>query len=50
MKSFFIKHNFALQALSLIALTSATMAANSRCAYIFHNPEKPDSLNKLRRF
>ena len=41
---------FFLQTLSCIALTVATMTANSRCAYIFHNPKKPDSLQQLKKF
>ncbi|MCI9298372.1 MAG: cyclic lactone autoinducer peptide [Lachnospiraceae bacterium] len=33
-----------------MALMVATVAANSRCAYIFHDPAKPDSLKRLRKF
>ena len=33
-----------------LAIVSATMASNSRCAYIFHDPKKPDSLKQLRKF
>lgn len=49
-KRLFTKHHFALQTLSCMALVVATMSANSRCAYIFHNPKKPDSLQQLRKF
>ena len=42
------KH-FALQTLCCLALTIATFAANTRCAYIYHNPPKPDSLSLLKK-
>ena len=44
------KKSLALQALARIALTSATVGANSACAYIFHNPKKPESLKQLKKF
>lgn len=42
--------SFALQTLSCLALTAATLAANSRCAYIYHNPKKPSELQQLKKF
>lgn len=47
-KSFHPK-SFALQTLSCLALTAATLAANSRCAYIYHNPKKPSELRQLKK-
>lgn len=44
------KENCILHGISSMALTTATMAANSRCAYIFHDPKKPDALKQLRKF
>ncbi len=44
------KQSIALQALERIALASATVGANSACAYIFHNPKKPESLKQLKKF
>lgn len=44
------EHHFLLQTLSHTAFTAATLIANSRCAYIYHNPKKPDALQQLRRF
>lgn len=49
-KKFFQTNSFAFQALSCLALTVATLAANSRCAYIYHNPKKPSELQQLKRF
>lgn len=43
------KSHFALNSLCCLSLITATLAANSRCAYIFHNPEKPSALNKLKK-
>lgn len=39
-----------LQVLGHVALTSAYAGANSACAFIFHNPEKPEALKKLKKF
>ncbi len=39
-----------MHGLSRLALTSATAAANSKCAYIFHDPKKPEELKQLRKF
>lgn len=44
------KQNCILQGISNVALNTATMAANSHCAYIFHDPKKPDALKQLRKF
>lgn len=49
-KKLFTKHHFMLQTVSCMALAVATISANTRCVYIFHNPQKPDSLKQLRNF
>ena len=49
-KKFFQTKSFALQTLSCLALTVATVAANSRCAYIYHDPKKPAELQQLKKF
>ena len=49
-KTLLSKKNLVLQSLCSLAIVSATMASNSRCAYIFHNPKKPDSLKQLSKF
>lgn len=49
-KKTFQTKTFAYQTLSRLALTTATLSANSRCAYIYHNPKKPDSLNQLKKY
>lgn len=41
--------NRGLQLLSHIAMASAHAGANSACAFIFHDPEKPEALKKLRK-
>ncbi len=38
-----------LRSLSHLALTTATLSANSRCAYIYHNLQKPDELKQLKK-
>lgn len=50
LKNFFSKHHFFLQSMCCMALAVATFTANSRCAYIFHNPKKPDSLKQLQKY
>ncbi len=35
--------------LSNIALSFSTMAANSRCICIYHQPKMPDEVRKLRK-
>lgn len=49
-KKFFHTNAATFQALSCLALTVATFAANSRCAYIFHDPQKPGKLDQLKKF
>lgn len=49
-KNLFKTKSFAFQTLSCLALTAATLAANSRCAYIYHNPKKPKELQQLKNF
>ena len=49
-KKFFQTKSFTLQTLSCLALTVATLAANSRCVYIYHNPKKPNELQQLKKF
>ncbi len=39
----------ALKMLGVLALFSAFWGANSLCMFCFHNPEKPEALNKLRK-
>lgn len=36
--------------LASIALVFSVFAANSKCMCIYHDPEKPDELKKLRKF
>lgn len=43
-------NNPALKALSNLALTSAKIAANTSCAYIYHQPPKPTELKCLKKF
>ena len=50
LKKLFAKHHFTLQAISCIALFAATITANTRCAFIFHDPKKPACLKQLRKF
>lgn len=50
LKKFFTQNPVMLQTLSCMALTVATLTANSRCVYIFHNPKKPDALQELKKF
>lgn len=44
-----LKNHLAMNSLCCLSLITATLAANSRCAYIFHNPEKPSMLNQLKK-
>lgn len=50
LKKKFRMKSFALQSLGCLALMAATFAANSRCAYIYHNPKKPNELQRLKKF
>ncbi|WP_378961082.1 cyclic lactone autoinducer peptide [Mediterraneibacter gnavus] len=36
--------------LASIALVFSVFAANSKCMCIYHDPEKPEELKKLRKF
>lgn len=49
-KTIFKTKLFSLQTLSSLAFAVAIVAANSRCAYIYHNPDKPDELQRLKKF
>lgn len=49
-KKFFQTNAVTFQTLSCLALTVATFAANSRCAYIYHDPKKPSELDQLKKF
>lgn len=47
----YMKRNFltiSSEVLRKATLLSASISANTKCAYIFHNPLKPDSLKKLK--
>lgn len=51
------KHKFipkarvvSLQTLKNLAFVVAMVAANTRCAYIYHNRDKPDELRQLKKF
>ena len=44
------KHSAALKALGSVALLSATVGANSKCVFCFHDPQKPEALKKLKKF
>lgn len=50
------KHKFipkarvvSLHMLRYLAFVVATVAANTRCAYIYHNRDKPDELRQLKK-
>lgn len=43
-----VESHLAQTSLCCLSLITATLAANSRCAYIFHNPKKPSTLNQLK--
>lgn len=43
-------HSRGLKVLERTALASASAGANSACMFIFHNPKKPEALNKLKKF
>lgn len=42
--------NHGLKLLERAALASAHAGANSFCVWLFHNPKKPEALNKLKKF
>lgn len=37
-------------ALSAVATTMLSSAANSRCAFVYHQPKQPTELKKFRKF
>ncbi|MCI8936382.1 MAG: cyclic lactone autoinducer peptide [Lachnospiraceae bacterium] len=37
-------------ALVSLAQRSLSSAANSRCAYVFHQPKQPENVKKYRKF
>lgn len=39
-----------LKILERAALASAYAGANSACAYVYHDPKKPEALKKLKKF
>ncbi len=41
---------FGLKMLERAALISAHAGANSACTYIYHDPKKPGTLKKLKKF
>lgn len=40
---------FIFQTITSLAFSLAVVAANTRCAYIYHQPPKPDELKALRK-
>lgn len=50
MKKLLSKFTNVTTILGCFSLIFATIIANGRCCAIFHEPEKPDDLSKLRRF
>lgn len=52
MKSFkkLVKKHFTIHNLSCLAFAFAILAANTRCAYIYHQPEKPEALKQLKKY
>lgn len=41
---------FAEKALTNVAKNMLTVAANSRCMLIYHQPKQPEALNKFKKF
>lgn len=37
-------------ALTSVSTAMASTAANSRCAFVFHQPKQPSELKKFRKF
>ncbi len=48
-KDYLAQHNYFLAVLSCMSISIARVAANSKCMYIFHDPEKPAYLEKLEK-
>lgn len=46
----FLKKVSAPGMLAAFALCMTTMAANSECFYVYHQPEVPEDLKKYRKF
>lgn len=46
----FLKKVSAPGMLAALALCMTTVAANSECVYVFHQPEVPEDLKKYRKF
>ena len=40
---------FIFQTITSLAFSLAVVAANTRCAYIYHQPKKPEELKTLRK-
>ncbi len=40
---------FGLRTLRVLALCAAFIGANSLCIFCYHNPEKPEALNRLKK-
>lgn len=43
------KHTMLSNSMAKFALTFSKIGANSKCCWLYHQPEKPD-LKKLRKF
>lgn len=44
------KHCTLAKGLASVSMAFSGLAANSKCMCIYHQPEKPDALKKLRKF
>ena len=40
-------YHFIFRGISCLAFSLAVIAANTRCAYIYHQPKKPEKLKTL---
>lgn len=50
-KNFKRKMNVIMEStLATFAVTMSTIAANSCCVFIYHQPKTPETLKKLRKF
>lgn len=49
MKKWFMKHRNKWNMLASFAMVFVVMAANSRCAYCFHQPKLPEAASKYRK-
>lgn len=41
---------FCLKLLERLAIVSAHAGANSACAFLYHDPKKPEALKELKKF